>query len=285
MTRLPSIAAALAVAAVAAGVLAPAARAQSRQHSLPVWEAGVGVGTFTVPDYRGSDERRGYVLPFPYLVYRGDWLKLDREGLRARLFDNERLDLELSAAATFALRADRNRAREGMPALRTIAEVGPELVYRVLDPRTAPVALDLRLSARAAIELGGGVHHQGWTASPSIRMVVPDVAGAGFDGMVSLGALYGSRAYHAYFYGVDDAYARPDRPAYSASGGFGGWQLILGSSRRIGDWWIGGYLRVDSLSGAAFADSPLVKTDRYVTAGIAVAYVIGKSGQRVMAPR
>ncbi len=278
---------ALASIALAAGCLlaAAGAHAQSRQHSLPLWEAGVGVGTFTVPDYRGSDERRGYVLPFPYVVYRGDWLKVDREGLRARLFDNDRLDLELSAAATFALRADRNRAREGMPALRTIAEVGPELVYRVLDPRTSPVALDLRLSARAALELGGGVHHQGWTASPSIRMVVPDVARTGFDGMVSLGALYASRAYHAYFYGVDDAYARADRPAYAAPGGFGGWQLILGSSRRVGDWWIGGYLRVDSLSGAAFAASPLVKTDRYVTAGIAVAYVIGKSEQRVRVPR
>src|SRR5690606_32758077 len=30
------------------------------------WEAGVGLSAVHLPDYRGSDEAHGYLLPFPY---------------------------------------------------------------------------------------------------------------------------------------------------------------------------------------------------------------------------
>ncbi|MFZ1980807.1 MAG: hypothetical protein WAU61_05820, partial [Smithella sp.] len=37
----------------------------------PLWELGVGLGLLQMPDYRGSDENRLYVLPYPYVIYRG----------------------------------------------------------------------------------------------------------------------------------------------------------------------------------------------------------------------
>ena len=43
---------------------------------MPLWEAGGGVSPIVVPDYRGSDQYRGYVLPFPHIVYRGEKLKI-----------------------------------------------------------------------------------------------------------------------------------------------------------------------------------------------------------------
>jgi hypothetical protein len=49
---------------------------------LPLWEVGAGVAVIDFPDYRGADERRVLVLPFPYVVYRGELLQADREGLR-----------------------------------------------------------------------------------------------------------------------------------------------------------------------------------------------------------
>jgi len=42
----------------------------------PLWEMGIGGGFLLMPDYRGSDETRAYLLPYPYAVYRGvfsDW--------------------------------------------------------------------------------------------------------------------------------------------------------------------------------------------------------------------
>src|SRR5690606_40394337 len=56
----------------------------------PLWEAGLGVGALTLPDYRGSDERTNYVFPLPYFIYRGDFLRVDREGAQTLLRSEER---------------------------------------------------------------------------------------------------------------------------------------------------------------------------------------------------
>ena len=67
---------------------------------LPAWELGIGLAYTRLPDYRGSDEAHGYVLPFPLIVYRGDFFKSDREGVRAQFLDSRYVEIELSAGAT-----------------------------------------------------------------------------------------------------------------------------------------------------------------------------------------
>ena len=59
-----------------------------------------------VPDYRGSEDVRNYVLPIPWFVYRGEIFVLDRDGARARLFDSDRVEVNLSVGgAVFPLTA------------------------------------------------------------------------------------------------------------------------------------------------------------------------------------
>jgi outer membrane protein len=105
---------AVAAGGLAAALLCPAGRAEQ----LPLWEVGAGVAYARLPDYRGSDEAHGYVLPFPYLVYRGDFFKADREGMRALFFSSKYAELDFSAGATVPVNSTRNRARAGMPDLR-----------------------------------------------------------------------------------------------------------------------------------------------------------------------
>ena len=52
-------------------------------------------------------------------------------------------------------------------------------------------------------------------------------------------------------------------------------------TRRFPDYWIGAYLRHDSLGGAAFAPSPLVKRDSYWSGGLGFVWMIGKSQRLV----
>jgi len=52
-------------------------------------------------------------------------------------------------------------------------------------------------------------------------------------------------------------------------------------SKRFPSYWVGGFLRYDSLSGAVFGDSPLVKRSNYLAGGIAIAWIIGESSRRV----
>lgn len=261
-----------AIAALLMSAMAPA-------RASPLWEAGVGVGLLSLPDYRGSDQRHSYALPFPYFVYRGERLHVDRQGLRAKLFDSERLHLDASFTGNFALRSADNLARSGMPTLHPIVEGGPELVYTLLPASgRQQTVLDLRLATRAAFSVGGGrIAQQGWTASPYLRLHNRNLAGTGFDLSATLGALYGSARYHAYLYSVDTAYATGARPAYSAPAGYAGAFSQIAAGRRFGRFWVGGYLRHDSLSGASFESSPLVRSKSYTAAGLAFSWVFAAS--------
>lgn len=252
---------------------------------LPLWELGAGIGAFALPDYRGSDEGRGYLLPVPYVVYRGKFLKADRHGIRGTLFDSDRLDLNLSVAASLPVDSSRNTARSGMPDLEPSLELGPSLeiaLWRAQDRRDV---LALRLPLRAAFTLEGSPRAIGWVATPQLNF---DLAGRGALSGWNLGMLagpiYGSKRQHQYFYGVAPQFATASRPAYDAPGGYAGLQFIAAASRRFPRFWLGAFLRADTLRGAAFEASPLVKRDTYVAAGVGFAWVLGASAQRVEAP-
>jgi hypothetical protein len=60
-------------------------------------------------------------------------------------------------------------------------------------------------------------------------------------------------------------------------------QFLAAVSKRFPSLWVGGFVRYDTLSGAVFDDSPLVKKKNYVAGGIAVAWVFGESSRKVEA--
>lgn len=247
----------------------------------PLWEAGAGVGLLSLPDYRGSDQRRSYALPFPYFIYRGERLSVDRQGMRARLFDSDRFHLEASFTGNFALRSAGNLARAGMPTLYPLLEAGPELVYTISPARgLGDSHLDLRLATRTAFSFGGGqVTQRGWTASPYLRLSNLDLAGSGVDFTATIGLLYGNAKYHDYLYSVGAEYSNGARPAFQASGGYGGVFSQVAAGRRFGNFWVGGYLRLDTLNGASFEASPLVRSQRYAAAGLAFSWIFAASSQ------
>lgn len=92
---------------------------------------------------------------------------------------------------------------------------------------------------------------------------------------------FGDRAYHSYYYDVAPQYATAARPAYQSVGGYGGKQFLMALSRRRGDVWMGGFVKWDDLSGAVFADSPLVQRGQSFAAGFMVAWVFAKSEKMV----
>ena len=52
-------------------------------------------------------------------------------------------------------------------------------------------------------------------------------------------------------------------------------------SKRFPKFWVGGFARYDSLRGAAFEESPLVTSKRYVATGFAISWILGESRERV----
>ncbi|MDP2058062.1 MAG: MipA/OmpV family protein, partial [Thiobacillus sp.] len=77
--------------------------------------------------------------------------------------------------------------------------------------------------------------------------------------------------------------AAADRPAFDAKGGYAGSQFLMSVSKRYPKYWLGAFARWDSLKGAVFADSPLVKREDYFAAGVGIAWILGESATRVEA--
>ena len=269
---------AIGIAAASASTLFAAARAEDK----PLWEAGAGVGVLALPDYRGSDETRAYVLPFPYLIYRGRFLKADREGVRAEFLDNDRVKLELAVNASQPVRSSDNRARQGMPDLKGSFEIGPSLSINLARSEDRKQRFDFRLPVSTGVTLGGGFQGIGLQASPRLNADLEDAFGyGGWNLGIAAGPIFQNRKRNAYFYDVPEQFARAGRPAYRSSGGYAGTQFLAALSRRYDRIWVGAFARADTLTGASFENSPLIRRKSYFAGGIGVAYVFGKSEHMV----
>ena len=254
----------------------------SQAEEKPLWEAGLGVGGLVFPDYRGSDEVNAYPVPVPYFVYRGKFLKADRDGLRGELFDKRYLELSLSMNATIPVSSDDNDARQGMPDLRPTLEFGPSLDLHLWQSPKQAVKLDLVMPLRVPVTLDSSPKTLGWNFSPRLNLDIADVGGLqGWNFGVGAGPLFGAEQYHEYFYSVAPRYATAERPAYDARGGYSGTHVVAAISKHFPRYWVGAYLRYDNLHNAVFEDSPLVRRQNYVTGGFGIAWMIGESTRMV----
>jgi len=248
----------------------------------PLWEAGLGIGALRFPDYRGSDEAQVFPVPVPYFVYRGKFLKADREGVRGELFNRKYAELSISANATIPVRSEDNAARRGMRDLKPTVELGPSFDLHVWRSSDERMKLDVVMPLRAPLTVESSPRSIGVVFAPRVNLDIADVAGyTGWNFGVGAGPLFADDKFHDYFYSVTTRDARPDRPAYDAGGGYSGAHFIVSLSKRFPRYWVGGYLRYDTLAGAAFVDSPLVKQQNYLAGGFGIAWMIGESERSV----
>lgn len=247
----------------------------------PLWELGLGIAAVHFADYRGSDQTNLYALPLPFIAYRGRFLRADRDGARAILFAGRRVEVDVSLSASVPTRSKNSEARSGMPNLSGTFEIGPNLNVELWQSADRRLKLDLRLPVRQAITLESSPRTVGVTFSPNLNLDLRSFAGRWNVGALA-GPLFADRRHHEHFYGVAAEYATAARPAYRAPGGYAGWRATTAFSRRLGNAWLGGFVRYDDLAGARFGDSPLVRRERSVTAGFGVSWIFAASSQRVV---
>ena len=268
---------------LAALLLATCCAGAAHAAEEPLWEFGLGLGVIAFEDYRGSNTSHAYPLPVPYLIYNGPFLKADRDGVRGMLFNQNWVELNVSVNATTPVRSD--LARSGMPDLQSTIEVGPSLDFHLLRSNESRVKLDLRMPLRAAFTVQAPPEYIGWTFTPRLALDIADAFGLpGWKLGFLAGPLFADRRNDEYFYSVAPQYATLTRPAYQAPGGYTGTQFITALSKRYPKYWVGAYVRHDTLAGAAFEDSPLVQTKSYWSGGIGFAWMIATSSRTVDVP-
>lgn len=268
-----------AFAAAFLGCVSGAASAEEK----PLWEIGFGFFTLTSPDYRGSDESRAYLLPFPYVVYRGDIIKVGRSGIYSRLLETDRVNFDLSADGSVPTDSSKNSARQGMPDLDATFEIGPALEVCLWRSCNGDRKLQFRVPVRAVFSTDfSSIESRGGSMHPNLNFDIKNLGPAGgWNFGVAAGPLYATEHYHDYYYEVAPPYATGTRPAYNAHGGYSGSRLTLALSKRFQHVWVGAFARYDTLSGVKFEDSPLVRSDHAFMAGVSVAWIFAVSERRV----
>jgi outer membrane protein len=234
----------------------------------------------SIPDYRGSDEQRQYVLPLPYIVYRGEVIRSDRRGLYGVLFQSDRVRLNVSTDASVPVNSEKNTARSGMSNLDPVFQIGPSLEICLSSECTDNQGVELRLPVRAAFASDlSYVSGTGFIANPNLNVdfYLPGNNG-GWNLGFAAGPLFATRQYHAHYYEIAPQYAVPGRrDAYHASGGYRGSLIVFALSKRFDRFWFGAFGRYDELTRAVFSDSPLVSRKHSYMAGFGIAWVFDKS--------
>lgn len=244
----------------------------------PLWEFGLGAGVLRMPHYRGADQSHTWWLPVPYFIYRGEILKADRGGARAQIFDTRAVEFDLSVAAGAPTRSDDNEARRGMRDLAPTVEVGPKLGWTLYQ--RGPWKFQAQVPVRAAFTLERSPRSVGWLSTPHLNLDYR--LRAGWNLGLRGGLIFGDRRYHGYYYEVRPEDALPDRPVYRPGAGYGGQQYYVALSRRFPRHWVGFFASHDTVRGAKFESSPLVRSRSTYAVGIAFSWVFATSSQQVL---
>lgn len=264
-----------------AAALAPASLA-ARAQDVPLWEVGIGAIGLRFPYYRGSDQSANLILPLPYLIYRGKVFRSDSGGIRGVLFNTQRLELNVSFGGSLPVTSRDSDTRAGMPDLQPEVELGPAFDWTVWRGANQGTRLVASLPLRQAIALEWPPRSLGWISNPNLSLDLTDPARFPHAQLgLQVGPLFSTRHLNDYYYTVTPNFATAARPQYAAPGGYSGWQLGTTASKRLGPFWIAAFARYDSVHGAVFEHSPLVRSGSSLYGGLGVAYVFKESATRV----
>lgn len=272
----------LALALGAAALLHVSAYAQEDE-SQHLWAFGGTVFGVSQQAYPGSDQQVTRRVVLPYAVYRGEVLRSDRSSAGVRAIKTPNTELDIGAALSFGGGSDEIDARAGMKKLGTLIEVGPRLKVRLGNYGGGQLRFELPL--RAVFDFGDGAKYSGLTLEP--RLAYSRQMSPRWSLSTSASVMYADERMSDYFYQVSDADvvpaggSLPERKAYDARAGQMVSRLSVSSSVNLGrDWRLLGYVRHDTVAGAANESSPLVRKTDGTTVGLGVIYTWLRSNEK-----
>jgi outer membrane scaffolding protein for murein synthesis (MipA/OmpV family) len=248
---------------------------------LPILELGVAGGGGLTPDYPAADQSHWRGLFTPYLIYRGDLFRADEGGARLRGLRSGNTELALSASGAFPASSRDNRAREGMPDLDWLGEIGPTLritLHRdtaLANPRRLLLDLPLRLAFSTDLS---SVEFRGATFEPDLVYEQNGLLFRNSRLRMALGMVLGSQEYMDYFYGVPAEFARPGRTPFTAEAVYLGTRLQISYRIPVTERLsvvVGG--RISNFSGATNAESPLYRSEWGFAVAAGIRWILYRS--------
>lgn len=246
----------------------------------PVFEAGAGLVALTIPAYPGAEEQKSYLLPLPYLYYKDEHITLDEEGLIGNLFESEQWELDASFSGGIPVNSEESSARAGMPDLDWTIEAGPRLLYYFTDKHAddgfvraevfarAAFATDLSYIDQVGFRVGVGLEfEQHFSLSDGKKLIWTN----------KLTANWANNEFLDYYYGVAEAYARPDRISFNSQSGYSGTEFSTGLAVRFNQVLLGTFARYQNFSGSNATQSPLLPSHSNFSIGIGLVWIISSN--------
>jgi outer membrane protein len=257
----------------------PAQEIPAEAHpELPLWEAGLFGFGYTQPAYPGAEDRTRAALGLPYVIYRGQYLRAERGSVGVRALMTPRIEMDVGFAASLGSSSSDVAVRRGMTDLGTMIEFGPRLKINLGDVSSGRSDTRLQFPLREVIDISNGFRSNGVAFEP--QWVTDKRLPDRWFISINLGALFGDKELNDTYYGVTPAEATPTRPSYTARSGLIALRAGLYASHPLtSDVRLFCIFRLESLAGAANADSPLVRRNTGWSAGIGLAWTLGRSEQ------
>jgi outer membrane protein len=255
---------------------------RAQEAEKPLFEVGIGGGFGLVPDYPASEQSHVQGAALPLVIYHGNFLRVSREGLQGQVYRSDRVTFEISLEGALGSSADDNYARQGMPDIDLLGEIGPGLRINLLRNADRADRVDLTLPLRSVFSTDfSRLEYRGLVFAPDIAYAKYGLFNRDDRLRVSVGPIFATSHLMAYCYQVDPRFARPGRPAYNAEAGYLASRfqtsVTVPLTKRISAL---GVFRGEVFFGSANEDSPLYRRNVNLSVGARRTFSIYSSASR-----
>ena len=244
----------------------------------PKWEVGAFVAAFNTPLYPAAAENQSKFLPVPFVIYRGERLRVGEGGvIKAMAVDKPRFKVDLSLGAAFAANSDDAKVREGMPDLDFIFEIGPEVSVMLTNTKQSETWLTFQLRQAFSTDFSS-IDDRGYIFQPELSYQGKQLFGDNDSFKLTFSSSFATKKMHQYFYQVDEVYSTLERPNYNAKGGYLGSEVTLVNRFEIREnISIFFSSNVGFYQGASNEESPLFKKDFNYSFGLGLKWTLYQS--------
>lgn len=247
----------------------------SQAADKPRWEAGALLATFYNPLYPGAEQNHNKLLPVPFVIYRGERLRVGEGGvIKAMAVEKPRFKVDLSLGAAFNASSDNSTAREGMPDLDFIFEVGPEVSFMLGNSAVSETWLNLQFRKVFSTDFDS-IDDRGYIFQPEISYQGKQLFSENDAFKFTLSPMFATKKTQQYFYQVDQEFITSERPYYQAKGGYLGTEVSLVNRFELRhDISIFVSTKLGFYNGTSNEESPLLKKTVNYALGLGVKWTL-----------
>jgi len=252
-----------------------ARRSYSEKSTL---ELGAGAVYGKAPHYPGSNQHNEILIPFPVVIYRGDRLRADEDGgIRTRFLYSNKFELNLSIGGSLPVSSKKNRARQGMPKLHTLLELGPGFIFHFLDKYNSKKwKISLNIPYRHVVSTNiKDTYSRGYVFNPLLYSYYD--FSENFSIFSSISGRWATQKYNDYLYSVDDEFVSVTRARYEANSGHVLMSYGLALIYNYNDFTFFTGMSINDASSSANKSSPLFVKEQSYSSAIGFTYYFYKS--------